>query len=63
MNKDQISNKGEKLQGKIDNKFTVKYILSNFKAVKKFLSTLDAEIDKNDVETTKNPDGIKTNIK
>ena len=63
MNKDQISNKGEKLQGKIDNKFTVTYILNNFRAVKKFLSTLDAKTYKNDVETTKNADRIKTNIK
>ncbi len=63
MNKDQLSNKGEKLQGKIDNKFTAKYILNNFKAVKKFLSTLDVYNHKKAVETTKNAEINITNIK
>ena len=42
-------------------KFSAKYILSNFKAVKKFLSTLDYETDKKALERTENPDVIETN--
>lgn len=63
MNKTDLNNKEQKLQVNLNDKFSAKYILSNFKAVKKFLSTLDLETDKNALERTENPDEIETNKK
>lgn len=61
MNKTELNNKEQKRQVNNKDKFSAKYILSNFKAVKKFLSTLDYETDKKALERTENPDVIETN--
>ena len=55
MNKEILNNKEQKAPG---GKFTIEYILNNYKAVKNFLSTLQPETDKNDVKHVKN---INTN--
>lgn len=63
MNKTDLNNKQQKAQGLTFNKNSIKDLISNYNAVKKFLSTLDATNDKKAVETTKNAETNITNLK
>tara|TARA_R110002153_G_scaffold7_4_gene81 strand:- start:7324 stop:7536 length:213 start_codon:yes stop_codon:yes gene_type:complete len=63
MNKTDLNNKEQKAQGLTVNKNSIKDLISNYNAVKKFLSTLDATNDKKAVETTKNAGINTTNLK
>jgi len=63
MNKTDLNNKQQKAEGLTFNKNSIKDLISNYNAVKKFLSTLDATKDKKAVETTKNAEINITNFK
>lgn len=63
MNKTDLNNKQQKAEGLTFNKNSIKDLISNYNAVKKFLSTLDATNDKKAVETTKNAETNITNLK
>lgn len=63
MNKTDLNNKQQKAEALTFNKNSIKDLISNYNAVKKFLSTLDATNDKKAVETTKNAEINITNLK
>lgn len=63
MNKTDLNNKQQKAEGLTFNKNSIKDLISNYNAVKKFLSTLDATKDKKAVETTKYAEINITNLK